>query len=48
MKEKRTEYLKGLSEDYGIDELIVFELADILGEIEDYDGLVNELNDFFY
>lgn len=45
MQKKRTEYLMELSEEYGIDETVVFELADILGENEDYDGLINSLED---
>jgi hypothetical protein len=43
--ENREEYLKSLSEEYGVDEDIVFVLADMLGPNEDFDGLVSELED---
>ena len=41
----RTEYLDSLAEDYGIDEEAVYALADVLGEDEDFDGLLAELSD---
>jgi hypothetical protein len=41
----RKEYLIGLSEDYGIARSDVFMIADLLGEDEDYDGLVTMLED---
>lgn len=41
----RAEYLAALSEDYGIDIAIVKELADLLGEEEDFDGLISALED---
>lgn len=41
----RNEYLQCLAEDYGIDLETVILLADILGENEDFDGLVSALED---
>lgn len=41
----RKEYLTGLAEDYGIARTDVFMIADLLGESEDYDGLVSMLED---
>ena len=41
----RREYLEGLSQEYGIEEEIVFTLADVLGESEDFDGLITTLED---
>ncbi len=41
----RTDYLDNLSEDYGIERATVYLLADILGEDEDQDGLICELED---
>ena len=43
--ENRKEYLKSLSEDYGIDFEVVEALADMLGESEDFDGLISALED---
>ena len=45
MNEERKEYLKELSEDYGVDLNTVFSLASIRGENEDYDGLISALED---
>lgn len=42
----RKEYLSGLAEDYGIARSEVFMLADLLGENEDYDGLLSMLADY--
>jgi len=39
----RKEYLESLGEEYGH---IVFELADLLGPNEDFDGLVTSLEDY--
>lgn len=44
----RIEYLDGLADDYGIDPDTVYAIADILGENEDYDGLVTTLQDFSF
>lgn len=45
MNQDRKEYLQGLSEDYGVDIHTVYSLASILGESEDYDGLICALED---
>ena len=42
----RKEYLLGLAEDYGIRRADVFAIADLLGESEDYDGLLSMLADY--
>lgn len=41
----RAEYLSALSEDYGVDIETVQCLADLLGESEDFDGLISALED---
>ena len=41
----RREYLDSLADDYGIDRRTVYTLASILGETEDFDGLVTSLED---
>ena len=41
----RDDYLTCLSEDYGIPLEDVYSLADMLGENEDFDGLVSALED---
>ena len=41
----RKAYLQSLSEEYGIEEEVVFAVADMLGENEDFDGLVTTLQD---
>ena len=41
----RTEYLRSLAEDYGVDLWIVMELASMLGPSEDFDGLVVMVQD---
>lgn len=43
--ENRKEYLYSLSEEYGIDKGTVFMLANVLGQSEDFDGLVSQLED---
>jgi hypothetical protein len=42
----RRDYLENLALDMGIDKYIVFSLADLLGSIEDFDGLVSSLEDY--
>ncbi len=42
----RKEYLIGVAEDYGINRADVFAIADLLGESEDYDGLLSMLADY--
>lgn len=44
----RNDYLTCLSEDYGVPLETVQSLADILGENEDFDGLVSALEDTEY
>jgi hypothetical protein len=41
----RYDYLVCLSEEYGVDKGTVFTIASMLGENEDFDGLVSQLND---
>lgn len=41
----RKEYLDNLADDFGIDNGTVHALADVLGESEDFDGLICELED---
>jgi hypothetical protein len=45
MKNERKEYLDNLADEYGIDKYTVYALADMLGESEDYDGLISTLED---
>jgi hypothetical protein len=42
----RKQYLEHLAEDFGISKGDVFALADLLGEIEDFDALVSTLEDY--
>lgn len=46
LTQERKEYLDSLAEDYGVPEDVVYELAELLGEDEDYDGLVAALDDY--
>jgi hypothetical protein len=41
----RTEYLESLADEHGISFETVSDLADLLGEVEDFDGLVNACQD---
>ena len=41
----RNDYLTCLSEDYGVSIEDVYSLAEMLGENEDFDGLVSALED---
>jgi len=43
--EDREHYLQCMSEDYGVPIETVYSLADMLGESEDFDGLVSVLED---
>lgn len=45
--DSREEYLESLADDFGIDPERVYMMADILGESEDFDGLVSELEDMY-
>ena len=42
----RDEYLDSLADDRGFDRMAVDMIADILGESEDFDGLIGALDDF--
>ena len=46
--DNRKAYLIDLADSYGLDQSIVFALADMLGSTEDFDGLVNALEDIQY
>ena len=41
----RDEYLSELAEIYGVSEYVVYSIAELLGESEDFDGLVCALED---
>jgi hypothetical protein len=41
----REDYLNCLSEDYGVPLEVVYALAEMLGEAEEFDGLVSALED---
>ena len=41
----RNDYLLNLADDFGLDFFIVCALAEALGESEDFDGLICELED---
>ena len=43
--DNRLDYIKSLSEDYGVDLQEVIVLANLLGPSEDFDGLVTSLED---
>lgn len=43
--DSRRHYLKCLAEDMGIPESVVVSIADMLGENEDFDGLIISLED---
>jgi len=42
----RAAYLAGLAEDYGMDLQTVIDVADMLGEDEDFDALVTTMEDY--
>jgi hypothetical protein len=42
----RKDYLNSLADDFGVSPEIVFSLADMLGETEDFDALVTALEDY--
>ena len=42
----RADYFNSLADDRGIDRMAVDMIADMLGESEDFDGLINALDDF--
>jgi len=41
----RREYLEDLALEYCVEDQVVFELAELLGESEDFDGLISALED---
>jgi len=41
----RKEYLDSLADEYGVSAITVYALADMLGESEDFDGLLSALED---
>ena len=41
----RKDYLNNLAVDYGVDRITVYSLANMLGETEDFDGLISALED---
>lgn len=43
--EDRFEYLDHLAEEYGVSIELVYGLADLLGPSEDFDGLINALEE---
>ena len=44
----RDEYLSELADDYGISSFAVDSISEMLGDNEDFDGLINELEDYSY
>lgn len=46
--EDRNEYLRAIAEEHGIDVEKVFLVAELLGESEEFDGLVSALSDVAY
>lgn len=45
MVQGRDEFIKELAGSYGIDDEILYALADLLGESEDQDGLITAVED---
>ena len=43
--DSREEYLDHLAEEYGVAKILVYSIADMFGPSEDFDGLVNALED---
>jgi hypothetical protein len=44
--ETRLKYLYSLSEDFDVSIDVVMQLANLLGETEDFDGLISSLEDY--
>lgn len=42
----RNDYLSSLADEFGVDFDVVLLLADMLGPDEDFDGLINALEDY--
>jgi hypothetical protein len=47
-KQNRQDYLLNLARDNGIDVSVVSQLTEMLGPDEDFDGLVANLDDFYF
>lgn len=43
--ENREDYLASIAEDFGVPDFVVFSMAEMLGENEDFDALITELED---
>lgn len=41
----RYDYLDSLAEEYDVSKMVIYSLADLLGPSEDFDGLINALED---
>lgn len=41
----RDDYLNSLAEEYGVAKIVVLSIAEMLGPNEDFDGLINALED---
>ena len=41
----REDYLTSIAEDFGVPDFVVFSMAEMLGENEDFDALITELED---
>lgn len=41
----REDYLISIAEDFGVPDFVVFSMAEMLGENEDFDALITELED---
>lgn len=46
MSEARQEHLRCVAEDYGVALDVVVSLAELLGESEDFDGLITSVEDY--
>jgi hypothetical protein len=46
--DNREEYLKDLAEQYDVDFVVVYNMAETLGPTEDFDGLINMLEDMHH
>ena len=44
----RNEYLTELADNYGISSFDVYSISEMLGDNEDFDGLINALEDYSY
>ena len=42
----REDYLRSMADDYGVPPMVIFEVAGMLGDGEDFDGLVTSMDDF--